>query len=125
MIYKFYAIKNPFHLFLESPEIFQKLLLYFDAKQRGVILEKFNGEEIYEGCKSLLDDDSIDYHLKELTIYKKANNAFCWMHIYDDYIECNDYQRNPFTHYLLRIHDEYIIIDENDSVCVQNYCKSR
>lgn len=123
LIYKFYAIKKPFSLLLKQPNAFKNLINQLNQNQRDKILENFDEEDIKEGCISFLDDDTIDLHHHELTIYKKVNDAFCWMRVYHDYIELNDYEGNPFYHYLMRIHSDYIVIDEFDSLLPQKCCQ--
>lgn len=120
MTYQFYAMKPAFAAIFEAhPNAFLSIINNSDEKQRSLILKNFDEEAIKEGSISLLEDDSIDLHNHEFTIYKKVNDAFCWMKVYDDYIEMNDYEHNPFYHYLMRIHPTYIILDEEHKISMQ------
>ena len=125
MKYRFFAINPSFQPILKGREsTFEKLLEHCDETQLSQLLASFDEQDIYRGCVSLLEDDTIDLHDHDITMYRRIRDEFFHMRIFPYYIEMNDYETSPFYHYLMRLHKEYLVIDEFAHVHYQKYCKN-
>lgn len=125
MKYQLYAVKDTFQeIMRDREELFYELLTLCDEQQLDVMLERFDAQAIYEGCISLLEDDTLDLQNNDITMYRPFHDEFFHMRVFDHVIELNDYESSPFYHYLMRLHREYVIVDEFAHVHYQKYCKN-
>lgn len=125
MKYQLYVIKDTFHEMLKDREpIFSQLLAQCDEQQQNAMLERFDAQSIYKGCVSLLEDDTLDIQDNDITMYRRFHDEFFHMRVFNHFIELNDYESSPFYHYLMRLHREYVIVDEFAHVTYQKYCKN-
>lgn len=125
MKYQLYAVKDTFQeIMRDREELFYELLTLCDEQQLDVMLERFDAQAIYKGCISLLEDDTLDLQNNDITMYRPFHDEFFHMRVFDHVIELNDYESSPFYHYLMRLHREYVIVDEFAHVHYQKYCKN-
>ncbi|MXQ74476.1 hypothetical protein GSF08_11115 [Clostridiaceae bacterium DONG20-135] len=125
MKYQLYAVKDTFQEIMQDrEELFYELLSLCDEQQLDVMLERFDAQAIYKGCISLLEDDTLDLQNNDITMYRPFHDEFFHMRVFDHVIELNDYESSPFYHYLMRLHREYVIVDEFAHVHYQKYCKN-
>ena len=125
MKYQLYAVKYTFQeIMRDREELFYELLTLCDEQQLDVMLERFDAQAIYKGCISLLEDDTLDLQNNDITMYRPFHDEFFHMRVFDHVIELNDYESSPFYHYLMRLHREYVVVDEFAHVHYQKYCKN-
>ena len=125
MKYQLYAVKDTFQeIMRDREELFYELLTLCDEQQLDMMLERFDAQAIYKGCISLLEDDTLDLQNNDITMYRPFHDEFFHMRVFDHVIELNDYESSPFYHYLMRLHREYVIVDEFAHVHYQKYCKN-
>lgn len=125
MKYQLYAVKDTFQeIMRDREELFYELLTLCDEQQLDVMLERFDAQAIYKGCISLLEDDTLDLQNNDITMYRPFHDEFFHMRVFDHVIELNDYESSPFYHYLMRLHREYVVVDEFAHVHYQKYCKN-
>lgn len=125
MKYQLYAVKDTFQEMMKNREqLFSQLLSQCDEQQIDAMLESFDAESIYRGSVSLLEDDTLELQNNDITMYRRFHDEFFHMRVFDHFIELNDYESSPFYHYLMRLHREYVIVDEFGHVHYQKYCKN-
>ena len=125
MKYQLYAVKDTFQeIMRDREELFYELLTLCDEQQLDVMLERFDAQAIYKGCISLLEDDTLDLQNNDITMYRPFHDEFFHMRVFDHVIELNDYESSPFYHYLMRLHREYVVVDEFAHVHYKKYCKN-
>ncbi|MEG0314078.1 MAG: hypothetical protein RR646_02315 [Erysipelotrichaceae bacterium] len=112
MKYRIYLIKDEYKvMFNEHPQVFYKLML-LNNLQSFKMVNHYTVSELFNGISYFYDRDDLLVVSSIIIIENTLTRVTYTLEVFNNYLEVNIVEHNPFLEYIERVSPKFLIFDE-------------